>query len=144
MKKQNNVKKAEVNHNVNVNEVNATQYKCDMFESNEVNRIVTVDVSKAIRIDYMNMSRIDMFRKAVRMLMSYDELARLDYRFYRDTNDRAKSRKSDKQDDLMKYCASNRTSKQLRDVLKEEDIISFFTSHNLTINTVTEYKTKVR
>ena len=120
-----NVSKVEVN----VNEVNATKYNCNMFVSQEVNaHVIIVDMSKAVLCDYMKMSRIAMFRLLVKKNCSFDVIAKHDFLFYRDTNDRSKSKSADKRSDLLAYCRSNRTRKQLADVLKEKDIVSFLSA----------------
>jgi hypothetical protein len=142
----NNVK-AEVNNNVSIQDVLKTQYSCAMFEENIVqDHVVTVDMSKAILCDYMKMTRIAMFRLLVKKDASFDVIARHDFLFYRDTNDRSKSRKQDKQDDLLAYCRSNRTRKQLADVLKETAIVAYLNSkHNVkTYLTVDQYIKTVR
>lgn len=124
MKTQKNSKNSKVE--VNVQEVNKTQFNCNMFESNEVKEhVVTIDMSKAVLCDYMKMSRIAMFRLLVKKSATFDVIARHDVLFYRDTNDRSKSKSTDKKEDLLAYCRSNRTRKQLADVLKEKDVMSF-------------------
>lgn len=131
--------------------VQATSNKSHDFFANveffanirEVDKVVAIDLSKAVKVDYMRMSRVEMFRKLVRLGTTFEQIALHDYRFYRDTNDRSKSCKEEKQEDLMKY-ATKRTAKQLRDVLKESPIQSFFKERNLDIKTVSDYKSKMR
>lgn len=143
----NNVKRDEVNNAININAINATKYSCNMFDSNEVQEhVVTVDMSKAVLCDYMKMSRIAMFRLLVKKDASFDVIAKHDFLFYRDTNDRSKSRSADKKEDLLAYCRSNRTKKQLADVLKEKEIVTFL-SHKYNVKTyltVDQYKKTVR
>lgn len=128
-KNNNNVTIAEVNNNnnnVTIEEVNKTQFSCAMHEAQEVNdHVVVVDMSRAVLCDYMKMSRIAMFRLLVKKDASFDVIARHDFLFYRNTNDRSKTRSVDKKEDLNKYCRENRTKKQLADVLKEKDVMTF-------------------
>jgi hypothetical protein len=129
------------NSSIDINAINATKYNCNMFESNEVNdSVVTIDNSRINQVDVMKMSRIDFFRKLVLANVTFNTLAIYDYRFYNNTNDRSKSRKQDKQEDLLSY-SRMRTRKQLADVLKEKNIVAFLCNkYNVkTYLTVNQY-----
>ena len=138
------------NNNVNVAEVNATRHSfvdvADYFNNEVVSKVVTVDMSRLSEIDYMSMSRVAFFRIAVKKDYSFNQLVQVDYKFYRDTNDRSKSRKQDKKDDLLAY-SKQRCAKQLRDVLKEKSIVTYLNSKyntNYLYFTVAQYKQLVK
>jgi len=153
MRKNQKESKVEVlqSNNVDVAAINATQYNCnnsDMFNNEQQHRVVTVDMSSVERIDYMNMSRIAMFRKAIRLDMSYEKIVRYDVLFYSKTNDRSSTQKEVKEANLYEYCYKNRTSKQLRDVLKlDVSVIAYLNkkyNKSQAFFTVSEYKQLVK
>lgn len=131
-----------------VNEVNETRYACNMFEENVLHeKVVTINNALLQKVDVLVSSRIAYFRKAIKLDMSYEKLVRLDVVFYSKTNDRSKSRREDKKENLYDYCYKNRTSKQLRDVLIEKDIVSYLNKKfekNNVFFTVSEYKSLVK
>jgi len=151
-KKSSKVDKSEVRNNETVN-YELTQQTTNhfrnvmsletLFDNICQDKVITVNMTSLEKIDFMNSSRIAMFRKAVFLNMSYEQLVRYDVQFYSQTNDRSKSRKADKQENLYDYCYKNRTSKQLRDVLKESSIVNYLNKkHNMskTFFTVSEYR----
>lgn len=145
--KKNNLKKTVNVSSVNVNDINLTKFSCAMHEENVINdkqldKLLVVNQAKAVQIDYMSMSRVAFFRIAVKQFMLFNELARIDYRFYRDTNDRSKSQKENKHSDLLAY-SRKRTHKQLNDVVKESFAQKLFSQHNLQVNTSKEYELQV-
>jgi len=144
-----NVNVQEVNA-VNVQEVNKTQFACNMFDDNYVdaviNRVITIDNSRIEKVNVMTSSRIDFFRKLVMLDTSFNIIAIYDYRYYENNSDRSKSKKLDKYECKYKTCTKDaqrcysmkcqdehcsnlklavkyvreRTAKQLRDVIKDD------------------------
>lgn len=155
-KKSNKVDKSEVRSNEAINY--ETSYETtnhfrnvmsleNLFDNICENKVITTNMSSLEKIDFMNSSRIAMFRKAVFLNMSYHQLVRYDVRFYSNTNDRSKTRKADKAENLYDYCFKNRTSKQLRDVLKETNIVKYLNKkydQDKKFFTVSEYKQLVK
>jgi hypothetical protein len=151
MRKNQKVQSNNVSNNVSVNEINKTQYSInnnDFFNNEITNHVVTVDMSNVTKIDYMHMSRIAMHKKAIKLDMSYEKIVRYDVLFYSKTNDRSLSQREVKEANLYEYCFKNRTSKQLRDVLKF-DVASIAHLNNKynkqqKFYTVSEYKQLVK
>ena len=141
MTKKHNVKKSEVTNAVNViDTVNATQYKCNMFESKEIDQVVTVDMSKLQLIDVSKLSFVNTVRSCVRRDMCFELMTRYVRKYYEVHSDRSRSQKSNKAANLTAYSRDNRTAKQLRDVLKEQE---FVTKFHASI-TVSQYKQLVK
>jgi len=119
----------------------------NLFNNEVTIKTITTDMTKLQQIDVMQTSRIAIFRKAIKLNMSYERLVRFDVQFYHKTNDRSKTRRQDKHNNLYDYCYNNRTSKQLRDVLKEVAIVEYLNKkYNLNNKqfTVSEYKKLVK
>jgi len=151
-----NNNKSEVKHNNNNIDISAINNSRnnnilnnnDMFNNEQQQKVITVDMSRVTQIDYMNMSRIAMFKKAVRLDMSYEKIVRYDILFYSKTNDRSVTQTQEKKNNLYEYCFKNRTSKQLRDVLKlDTSIIAYLNKKydkQQAFFTVSEYKQLVK
>src|SRR5574340_1818166 len=121
----------------------------DMFNNEVQQSVITVDMSRINQIDVMKDSRISFFRKCVKSDISFNMLANYDYKFYNKTNDRSKTRHADKYVNNMLSVdyVRMRTAKQLRDVLKEKDIVAYLNrkyNKSQKFYTVVEYKTLVK
>jgi len=129
------------------NYFSAIHSNIDMFNNEVTIKTITTDMTKLQQIDIMKMSRIAVFRKAIKLNLSYDKIVRYDVQFYSKTNDRSKTRRQDKHNNLYDYCYSNRTSKQLRDVLKETAIVEYLNNkynNKHKFYTVKQYKELVK
>jgi len=155
MKRETRKKVADVvNDNIVINRAEEKKYfssihsNVDMFQNNVATKVAIVNMSKLQLFDVMSMSRVAIFRKAVRLDLTFNEIVRLDVLYYSKTNDRSTTRKANKKANLYDYCIKdNRTSSQLRDVLKEKNIVSFLNDkYNLKNEhfTVSEYKKLVK
>lgn len=148
MKKNNNNVKSEVinnNNHIDVAKVNMTQHNASLLidffadTSKEVDKVITVNMSKLNCIDVMRLSFVDVVRKLVKLDCNFTLISRYVYNFYNKTNDRSKSKREDKHDNLVAY-AQQRAAKQLRDVLKEAFAVKKFNK----IMSVSEYKKEVK
>lgn len=147
----------------------------DMFNNEQVDtrleKVLTVNNANVNKIDVMSSSRIAFFKQAVNQLMSFNELARYDYRFYAQTNDRSKTQTLEKYECKQKACSKKdnttksfcqhcltskcenvqlsvsysrkRTHKQLNDVCKLKTSQVVFNKHNLTITTSKQYEVAI-